>query len=273
MSDARSVSPDVRPVCWLDGRIRPIEQAAIRADDLAFTEGRGCYTTALIRGGKARFADRHLRRLTRGAAALNLGQVDPHSVMHCFRDLARAALPDGSGIIRLQVSRDPTGATHLVGLPRALGNQPPTWTAITAPLHHEGPIVPGGHKLTNRVVLALAADAKTRAGADEALLYDAEGHLVEGVRSNIVLVDAQGSFATPPLSRGPVAGIAREIAMALLPELRERDLYAGDVATAQEVLAINSVRGARPIVLLDGRAVGRADGPGLERLSELLERD
>jgi branched-subunit amino acid aminotransferase/4-amino-4-deoxychorismate lyase len=265
--------PGVKPLCWVDGRLRPIADAAIRVDDLAYTEGRGCYTTARIRAGRARFAERHLRRLERGAEALALGKVDARAVAHCVQDLAAAVFPDGDGIIRIQLSRDAAGATHIVGVPRALGQVASTWTAITAPLQHQGPIVAGGHKLTNRVVIALAADARAAAGVDEALLYDAAGRLVEGTRSNIVLVSSEGDLVTPPVSRGLVAGIAREVARDRVPELRERDLQRSDIESAREIVAINCVRGACPIVRLDGQTLGAQKGPGLDRLRRALEDD
>lgn len=268
-----SSAPELRALCWVDGRVQGVAEAAIRVDDLAYTEGRGCYTTARIRAGRAQFAERHLRRLERGAEALSLGKVEARAVAQCFEDLAREALPTGEGIVRIQLSRDATGASHVVGVPRALGPMPAHWSAITAPLRHEGPILAGGHKLTNRVVLALASDARAREGVDEALLYDATGHLVEGTRSNIVIVARDGAMVTPPASRGLVAGIARDVVIERVNELRERDLRRADLESAREILAINCVRGACPIVRLDGRDVGTARGPGLQRLRGVLEID
>jgi branched-subunit amino acid aminotransferase/4-amino-4-deoxychorismate lyase len=263
---------DVLTLCWVDGRVRPRAEAAIRADDLAFTEGRGCYTTARIRDGGVRFVDRHLRRLVRGARALGLGELDADAVARCLEDLA-CELPDGQGAVRVQLSRDPDGDLHVVGLPRPLGPPRPHWTAIRAPLHHPGPILAGGHKLTNRLALALASDAAQRTGADEALLFDADGWLVEGARTNLVVADGSGALLTPPLSRGAVAGIALEVARERIPELREGDLGAEELAAAPEIVAINCVRGARPIVSLDGRPVGAREGPALTRLAAALERD
>ncbi|GAG47375.1 unnamed protein product, partial [marine sediment metagenome] len=39
----------------------------VRADDSAFSEGRGCYTSVRIQAGRPRFAERHVQRLQRGA--------------------------------------------------------------------------------------------------------------------------------------------------------------------------------------------------------------
>ena len=96
---------------------------------------------------------------------------------------------------------------------------------------------------------------------------------MEAARSNLVLVDAHGELVTPPADRGLVAGIAREVVSERVPELKERDVRSDDVLAAREILAINSVRGARPIVELDGGPVGRADGPGLARLQGALAYD
>jgi branched-subunit amino acid aminotransferase/4-amino-4-deoxychorismate lyase len=261
-----------RPVCWVDGRLRDRREAAVRADDSAFAEGRGCYTSARIARGRVRFEQRHVRRLQRGAEALGLGTLDPRMVRMAFADLARAAFDDGEGIVRVELSRDADGVLHVVGVPRGVGHDPPTWSAITAPLPHEGPILAGGHKLTNRLVLALASDAAGRAGVDEALLFDRQGRLVEATRSNVVVLRADGLLVTPPLERGAVAGVAREVLVERLPELRERDVDAADLGLAREIVAINSVRGARPIVRLDGVAVGGGH-EALPQLAKALEPD
>jgi branched-subunit amino acid aminotransferase/4-amino-4-deoxychorismate lyase len=257
---------------WADGRLAPRAAAAIPADDSAFADGRGCFSTVRIAGGRARHTERHLRRLERGARALGLGRFDPEPARRALLELAAAALPGGEGAIRLQLSRDPRSGLRLVGVPRGLGDDPPVWTAIRAPLRHEGPLVAGGHKLSNRLVHALAADAARAAGADEALLFDRDGWLVEASRSNLVLVDAQGELLTPPLARGGVAGVAREVLAERLP-LRERDLGPAALREARALFAVNAVRGARPIARLDGEPVGDPAHPAGLRLADALARD
>lgn len=247
----------------------------MRADDGAFTEGRGCYTTVRIRAGRPRFAERHARRLQAGAAALGLGPVEPERVARALAELAAAALPDGEGIVRLQLSCDADGELHLVGVPRALGDDPPLWRAIVAPFRHPGELaLPGGHKLTNRLALALAGDAARDAGAQEALLLDAAGRLVEGGRSNVLVVDAGGRVSTPPLGRGAVDGIARRLVLERVAEVAERDVPEPELRAAREIVAVNAVRGAVPVVVLDGVAVGDGRrGPWAQRLAAALDAD
>jgi len=264
---------DAAPLCWVDGRIRPLDAGAVRADDTAFAEGRGCYTSVRIARGLARFEARHVQRLQRGARALRLPPLEAQRVRTALLELARAALPGGEGVVRLQLSGDGSGGSHLIGVPRGLGVDPPEWSAITAPHTHPGPLLAGGHKLTNRLVQALASDTARDAGADEALLFDGAGRLVEAARSNVIVLDARERLVTPPLERGAVAGIAREILLERVTELRRRDVSASDLRAARGVFAVNSVRGVRPITHLDGREIGAGPETTRERLAGALEVD
>jgi branched-subunit amino acid aminotransferase/4-amino-4-deoxychorismate lyase len=268
MSDA------ARPVCWLDGQLVPIEAPVIRADDSAFTEGRGCYTSVRIAAGRPRFVDRHARRLQRGAQDLRLGAIEATAVQRALVELAAAAFPDGEGIVRLQASRDGDGRLHLVGLPRAVGVEKDEWSAITAPFAHGGSPLSRGHKLTNRLILALAADAAEAAGVDEALLFDAADRLVEGYRSNLFVVAGAGELATPGLAQGAVSGIARDLVIERVPGVLQREIHKGELGEASEVIAVNAVRGACPITRLDGGRVGEGrPGPWSARLADALARD
>jgi D-alanine transaminase len=261
-------------VCWVDGKLAARDQPVVRADDSAFAEGRGCYTSVRIQGGQPRFAERHVQRLQRGARELRLGGVDAGVVERALSELAAAAFPDGEGIVRLQISRDGDSRLRLVGVPRALGPDRPEWSAVSSPLPHAGEVLPGGHKLTNRLVLGLAAEIARDAGADEALLFDAADRLVEGSRSNILVVAPDGTAATPPEELGAVAGIALQVVVERVPEVRRRPIARDDLGAAREIVALNSVRGARPITRLDGRPVADGNaGPWAARLDEALVGD
>ena len=253
---------DAAPLCWVDGRIRPLDAGAVRADDTAYAQGRGCYTSVRIARGLPRFEARHVRRLERGARALRLPPVDARRVRAALSELSRAALPGGEGIVRLQISGDGSGGRHLIGVPRGLGADPPEWSAVTAPLTHPGPLLAGGHKLTNRLVQELASDEARDAGVDEALLFDPAGRLVEGARSNLIILDDAGPV-TPPLSRGAVAGVCLEILRERFPALREQDVDRKRLLAAREVLAVNSVRFVVPVGSLDGRPLASGEGGSL----------
>lgn len=243
----------------------------VPADDSAFAEGRGCYTSVRIQAGRPRFLERHALRLQNGARALRIGEVDAALVTRSLAELAEAAIPGGEGAIRLQVSRGGDGRPHLVGVPRGLGIDRAHWKAVVSPLRHVGVSLPGGHKLTNRLVLGLAGELAAAAGADEALLLDSEGQLVEGARSNIVVVTPDGEPTAPADGRGAVAGIALQVATERCPEIRREGISPADLCTAREIIAVNSVRGARPVTELDGQPVADGNvGPWATRLAEVL---
>jgi branched-subunit amino acid aminotransferase/4-amino-4-deoxychorismate lyase len=139
---------------------------------------------------------------------------------------------------------------------RALGPERPTWRAITAGLVHPGPGLAPGAKRADAPVLLAAREASAAAGVDEALLFDAAELLVEGAGTNLALALADGRFVTPPFARGAVRGVGLEAALAAGVVLHEQDVARDAVAGVREIVATNAVRGARPIVLLDGRPVG-----------------
>jgi len=261
-------------VCWVDGAIAPADQAVVRADDSAFNEGRGCYTSVRIAGGQPRFADRHVVRLQHGAQALRLGKIDETTIRCALTELAAAALPAGEGVVRLQVSRDSEGTTHLVGVARCLGEDPPEWSAITVTQCHDGASISEGRKITSRLTLALAGEDARKAGVNEAVLLDSSGHLVEGARSNLFVAPPGGSIWTPPIASGAVAGIARTISIERLPEIEERAISRSELLAAAELIAVNAVRGARAITRLDGCTVGDGGGgPWCGRFAEVLAAD
>lgn len=244
----------------------------VRADDSAFLDGVGCYTSARVRSGRPRWPDRHAARLVRDARALGLGGVDPTAARRALDEIARAAFGDGDGAVRLQASRDGAGRLHLVAVPRRLGDDPPAWRAVDAPTPHPGPSPWPGAKLCGEPWIAAARAAARAAGADEALLWERRGLLVEGGRSGLVLVPGTGPPRFPEPSLGGVASLALEVAREAIPELAPGRLDRAALRGARELVALNAVRGARAVVAVDGVAVGDGHpGPFAGRLAAVLD--
>ena len=218
-------------------------------------------------------ARRHARRLVRDALLLDLGRLDFDSCLHALEELAAPTRDGSTAIIRLAVERH-GGALRLVPSQRAWGDDPPTWRAAIAKHAHPGASMSSQAKSTARALYEKALAAAQAAGAQDALLFDRAGFLVEGARTNVVVVRADGALVTPPLARGCVAGIAREVLFDVVPELREDDVAVGELAIARELIAINAVRGARAITHLDDAAIaGAKPGPWCERLALALRDD
>jgi D-alanine transaminase len=208
-------------------------------------------------------------RLVRDAEALGLGALDPADVRERLLAAGRAAFGDGAGVVRLEAR--PGG--ELVASTRPLGPEPASWRAIRASVEHPGPGPAPGAKRAAVPALAAARDEAAAAGADEALLFDAAGFLVEGARSNLALALADGRFVMPPLARGAVRGVALEAALAAGVALVEADVARDALGAVRELVATNAVRGARPILVLDGRPVGDGrPGPLAAALAAALAR-
>jgi branched-chain amino acid aminotransferase len=266
------MSSDSIRLCWVDGALLPVDQAVVRVDDSAYAQGRSCFTSVRIAEGRPRFVDRHVARIRDGAHALRLGELKPETILLALNELTSKTLPKGEGVIRLQASCDFEGGIHLTAVARTLGEETATWSAIIAPQLHDGASLLGGQKVTSRLTLTLAAEEAKAAGVDEALLLGPMGHLVEGARTNLFIASPDGSLLTPPLDSGAVAGIARAIVIEQIAEVKQQAISKAELLAATEIIAVNAVRGARPITQLDGRNVGNgAAGTWQLRLAETLD--
>lgn len=196
-------------------------------------------------------------------------------VGRCLRKLealASETADEAPAIVRLELRNDAGGGLRFLGSRRPLDESPRAWSAVTAPFPHRGPSPRSAAKTTARAVFARAAAWADTQGADEALLLDDNGRLVEGARTS-VFVAATGALVTPPLARGAVAGIARALALERISGAREADVDAAALTAAREIVVVNAVR-VRPVVRLDGRPVGDGrPGPWFERLSRAIERE
>ena len=265
---------NVPSLVWVGGRLAPLEEPALRADDSAYAQGLGCYTTARVEAGRIRHGGRAARRLARDAARLGLGEVDEALCQRAIRELAEACFGTQPGIVRVQASSDGRRGVQLIATARPIGEEPDRWRADISRHAHQGPGPMAGVKLSGHPLISWVRRELRQAGLDESLLCDPSGRLVEGARSSPILCDSRGRLSTPPLNRGGVEGVAREILLERVPDLLEEDISRDELNRAREVVAVNSVRGARAIVEIDGAVVGDGrPGPWARRLGAVLDAE
>jgi branched-chain amino acid aminotransferase len=118
-------------------------------------------------------------------------------------------------------------------------------------------------KLGNYLLAVLAMKRASEAGAQEALIVDALGNILEGSTSNDFARFA-GQLVTPPPT-GILAGITRKKVLELARELglsvNEAPLSLARARAADELFITSSIREIVPVVGLDGAPI--ADGkPG-----------
>jgi branched-chain amino acid aminotransferase len=282
-------------VLWVNGRYVSCDEPAVRADDRGLLYGDGFFETVRLYGKVPfRLCD-HLERLRHSCAkfgiTVDLAEEDVCRVLTEL--LCRNRLSEASA--RITVTR---GAhTGDLGLPassrataiievRPLVLPPRQWYERGLRLHvSEFPVSPrhplAGHKSLNYFIFLAARDAARRAGADEALLLDPAGQVVEAATSNIFSV-RQGVVRTPPLDSGALPGITRQAILELcraegLP-CQEVTLPLAEVTTSDEVFLTNSLVEVLPVASIDDHRLP-ADVPGpvtsaLQRFyRQLVERE
>lgn len=129
------------------------------------------------------------------------------------------------------------------------------------------------HNYLNLVV----ADMEVKAQDKEAwsVLLDAQGHLAEGIGSNIFLV-RDGEVMTPH-ERWVLPGVSRAAVMDLCRDLeipcREADLDLYDASTADEIFLTSTSLCVCPVLSIGGRPLpGPLPGPVTRRLTEAYAR-
>jgi branched-chain amino acid aminotransferase len=206
---------------WVNGVRHAPGAPHVSAFDRGLTLADGVFETMRVYGGAVFRLDRHLARL---AGALDALAIAPAAGV---RDAVLAAVADaaagdprlGDAAVRVTVTR---GAGDGVA-PPALAAPPTVVVAVRplpefpARLHADGLTahVASGRRNERAMTAGLKTLAYTdsvaamlearRAGADEALFLDTDGHCSEAAASNLFAV-AGGALVTPPLTCGALPG-------------------------------------------------------------------
>ena len=123
---------------------------------------------------------------------------------------------------------------------------------------------------------ALIKTDANRAGFDEALVLDQNGHISEGSAMNIFMV-RDGIVYTPPVTDNILEGISRKSAMEILRkemglEVVERSIDRTEVAIADEFFMTGTAAQIMAVTKVDHRPIGRGEmGPVTAKLRTLYE--
>lgn len=257
-----SPTPAATSWCWLDGTIGPTAQAAIGVTDHGLTVGDGVFETMKVVGSTPFALTRHLRRLRRSAAALDLDvPLDDDGLRRaCAEVLAAAAEADApAGRLRLTVTGGPgpPGSDRAEGARTLLLVTTPAipWEAATAvatvAFTRNPTSALAGVKSTSYAENVVALARARAAGASEAIFADVAGRLSEGTGSNVFVV-RDGQLLTPALSTGCLAGITRELVLEVIDAVETEDLTLDDLRHATEAFLTSSTRDVQAIARVDG---------------------
>jgi branched-chain amino acid aminotransferase len=133
-------------------------------------------------------------------------------------------------------------------------------TMVTAatPIPHRESLNPRVKSL-NYLPHVLAKHEANVAGADDAMMLDASGHVCEATGMNIWMVK-KGVLKTPPPHAGILLGVTRAVVFELAEtagySAREEMLNRYDLYTADEVFLCGTGAEIAPVRQLDGRPIG-----------------
>ena len=198
--------------------------------------------------------DLHLQRLSNSAR--HFGWTwDAHTAAHVNRALDEAvqAQPQGVHKIRLLLGVDgqvQVQSSPLAG-PGSIARNTPTADTTDAPLQvglATQPIPNADDFIRHKTTRRAAYEAfKPPAGCFDTLLYNAQGELTEFTIGNLAVM-IEGQWLTPRLRCGLLPGVMRESLLAN-GLLQEATITLADLANAQGLALINSVRGWLPVAL------------------------
>ena len=234
-----------------------VEGAGIPPDDPGLVLGLAVFDTLRTYGRHPFRLARHLARLEASAQALGIpsppvGLLEAEVRSHLGEDVSVRIVLTGGGRRALSVAPIDAGR---VGRPVRVGTvrwDPSEW-------------LPGAVKHTNRAAWVVAARQQ---GADEVLLVDAAGTILEANRSNVLAVRGDRLLTTPDDGRR-LAGVTCEALLeaahrAGIP-VEARPLRAG--AHYDELYLTSTLKELAPVV-----AVGDRPTPGGGPVGERLRR-
>jgi branched-chain amino acid aminotransferase len=258
-------------VVWINGERQAEDGPHVSARDRGLTLGDGVFETMRARGGTIFRLARHLARLERSLKVLEI--PSPPELHEWVADAAASAADEAS--IRLTVTRGagPAGiAPPAAPQPTVIvtvGSMPsfPASTYadglsahVASGRRNEYAMTAGLKTLGYTDAVAGVLEAR-RAGADEALFLDTEGHCSEASASNLFIATGT-EIATPRLSCGVLPGITREAVLELARAegiaVAERAIGLHEVRASKEAFLTSSLRGIAPLVRIGEKPIGRA---------------
>jgi branched-chain amino acid aminotransferase len=262
---------------FIDGKYVDQADAKVSVFDHGVLYGDGIFEGIRAYNGRIFRLKDHLRRLDESARAILLKLPLPiadigKAIIETVRQnnlkdaYIRLVVTRGVGDLGLDMRKCKSGATlfiiadHIELYPEEFYEK--GLTLVTSSIRQKGldQVTPGVKSL-NYLANILARAEATAAGAQEAILLNATGHVSECSGDNIFFIK-DGKIFTPPTSAGILVGVTRNVVIELAQsklgiKVVERNFPRYDLYSADEVFLTGT--GAEVIagVKIDGRVIGK----------------
>ncbi|NIF32317.1 aminodeoxychorismate lyase [Enterobacter sp. Cy-643] len=234
---------------------------ALPANDRAIQFGDGCFTTSRVIDGGVRFQEDHLRRLQKACETLMIGPVDWASLND---EMTMLAASETNAVLKVIISRGAGGrgysASNCTQPTRILSLSPypdfyPAWReqgirlALSPVKIGINPAL-AGVKHLNRLEQVLIRTHLEQTAAQEALVLDSQGSLVECCAANLFWRKGYDVY-TPRIDGAGVNGTMRQRIIACLTDscwhLHEVSESLETLADADESIICNALMPVIPV--------------------------
>ncbi|WP_099867758.1 D-amino-acid transaminase [Pararhizobium haloflavum] len=259
-------------IAYVNGRYRPLAQAAIHVEDRGYQFADGVYEVCEIRHGYIMDMTRHLDRLDRSLRELDIAwPMERRALEMVLREVVRRNKVR-NGIVYWQVTRGVARRDHVFPAedtapaivvtakkinPATLIKKNETGIkAITLPENRWERV---DIKTVGLLPNVLARQKAKLAGAQEAFFVDENGMVKEGAATNVWIVTADKTLVTRPADFGILRGITRttviDVADKLGLKVEERPFSVDEAKAAREVFISAASSVAIPVVSIDGATI------------------
>jgi D-alanine transaminase len=274
-------------IAYVNGRYRPLREAAVPVEDRGYQFADGVYEVIKVLDGQPRDLGRHLARLDRSLAALEIRPPMAHgALVQVLKETLRQN-ELRTALLYIQVSRGTAPRNHV--FPRratpslVVTVRRPSFPSARERTHGVKvitlPDLRWGRcdiKSISLLANVLARQQAAAAGCREAWLCERDGTVTEGSASNAYIVDRASRLVTHPLGERILGGVTRSVILELARadgmQVDERPFSLEEARAAPEAALSSTSSLLLPVVAIDGRAVGdRRPGPAVRRLMELYD--
>ncbi|HET7252388.1 MAG TPA: D-amino-acid transaminase [Xanthobacteraceae bacterium] len=265
-------------IAYVNGRYLPQRAATVHIEDRGYQFSDGVYEVCEVRGGCVIDQRRHLARLKRSLAELDIAFPMSETALGIIMRECMRRNRVHNGIIYLQITRGvarrdhafPPPGTHpsVVVTARNIdfaGNERAAAEGLAVVTVPDNRWQRVDIKSISLLPNVLAKQAARERGAKEAWFIDGKGQVTEGSSSNAWIVTKGGKVVTRPADNGILRGITRSVLIDVIKaqglELEERPFTVEEAQGAREAFLTSASQIVMPVVRIDDRPVGNG-APG-----------
>lgn len=246
------MATELRELASVDGRISATAEATVPLKDDGLYRGDGAFEVIRLYEGRPFALADHLDRLQRSGAAIEL-EFDRGALEREIEALL-TELGDAEGQLRLIVTRGGRRLAMTEPIP------PHAESVRVATVTYSPTVILNGVKSLSYAANMQATRLAQAQGAEEAVLVQPDGTVLEPPTSSIFWVSPQGNLRTPALDNGVLESITRDRLVKAL-DVEEGAWPVADLRSAKEAFLASTTREIQAVSAIDGAELEAAPGP------------